>query len=97
MRGKRAKQLRRKAVEYVLTVLKKGAGEGYGTYKYLDNRVDWTPMIGKDGHPMRDPDGQFLKTVTKVSGTILNGWYTRVVYRNFKRDWNQRYANRVQL
>ena len=87
MNGKRAKKLRREAAEYVLTVLKKGWGDGFGTYAYDDNRVGWTPMLDKDGYQMKDPDGVLLKTVKKVAGTIRCGWYTRVVYKALKKSW----------
>ena len=87
MRGTRAKTLRRQAAEYVLTVLKKSHGEGYGTYGYEQNKISWTPMLDKDGNQMKDPDGVLLKTVKKVAGTIRCGWKTRVVYKALKNKW----------
>ena len=87
MNGKRAKKLRKVALHYVLTVMKKSAGEGKDIYNQAMNRLDWEPQLDSDGFPMRDPGGTPLMKPGKHPGTITCAWKWRVLYQALKRQW----------
>jgi len=91
MRGKRAKKLRRIALQYVLTVMKKSAGEGRNEYNQAMNRIEWEPMLNPEtSHPMMDPDGFPLMKPGKAPGTITSAWHWRVMYKSLKKQWKNR-------
>jgi hypothetical protein len=92
MRGKRAKKLRQMALHYVLTVLKKSAGEGYNKYNHAMNCMGWTRQLDADGFPMQDPDGGFLRTLEKKPGTLTCAWHTRVMYLSLKKRWKCKHS-----
>lgn len=85
MRGKLAKKMRRMAEAYVKDVEKKPLGEGYRSYKQLDNRIDWQQMTDPDGKPMYDPDGMPSMTPAQVPGTIYTEYLVRIIYHRLKR------------
>lgn len=86
MRGKKAKRFRKLALEYVLTVMKKSAGEGYNEYNQAVNRIHWEPQLDNDGLPMMDPGGTPLMKPGKFPGTITCAWHTRVMYKFLKKQ-----------
>jgi hypothetical protein len=87
MRGKRAKHLKLIATQYVVSVMKKGAGEGYNEYHQAMNRIEWQPQLKDNGHPMLDPDGVALMKPGKAAGTITSAWHVRVMYQGLKKQW----------
>ena len=87
MNGKRAKKLRQLALNYVLTVLKKSAGEGKDVYNQAMNRIDWAPQLDDEGLPVKDPDGYPLMKPDKFPGTLTCAWKWRVMYQSLKQQW----------
>ena len=86
MRGSRAKKLHRIALEYVLTIMKKSAGEGYNEYNQAMNRIEWEHVMDDKGMPLMI-DGDFMKKPGKAAGTITCAWHTRVMYKQLKKRW----------
>lgn len=89
MRGSRAKKLRRIALEYVVGIMKKSAGEGYNEYNQAMNRIEWETVLDKNGHPVI-VGGQAMKKPGKAPGTITCAWHTRVMYKQLKKRWKAR-------
>lgn len=88
MNGKQAKRLRAVALKMVTGPMKAKAGDGYNEYNQAMNRLEWTNQVGEDGMAMKDPDGQFLKTLDKAPGTLTCAWKVRVMYLLLKKQWN---------
>lgn len=87
MRGKKSKRLRNMAMLYVRDIEKKPLGEGYNSYSYVENRVDWVPQLDNDGYPMLDGDGQPLMRPDRVPGTIFCDYLVRKIYKRLKRKY----------
>jgi hypothetical protein len=87
MRGKRAKKLRRMALQYCLTELNISAGEGKDQYHQAMNMIDWAPQLDDEGFPLKDPEGTMLMKPDKFPGTITNAWKWRTLYRILKKQW----------
>jgi len=89
MRGSRAKKLHRIATEYVVGVLKKGAGEGYNEYHQAMNMIEWEPMLDPNtGHPVM-VGGQATMKPSKFPGTITCAWHVRTMYQQLKTRWKR--------
>lgn len=89
MNGKRAKKLRRMALEYVVGVMKKGAEEGYNQYNQAMNRIEMQPSLDENGHPIL-VGGQAVLKPTKAPGTITSAWHLRTMYKHLKKRWKRR-------
>jgi hypothetical protein len=94
MNGKVAKKLRRMARHIVTGPMKAKASDGYNEYNQAMNCLGWTAQLDGDGLPMKDPDGQFLKTIEKRPGTITCAWKVRVMYKALKGQWKAAPHNR---
>jgi hypothetical protein len=78
------------ATEYVVGVMKKGAGEGYNEYHQAMNHMEWEPMIDPDtGHPVM-VGGQATMKPGKYPGTITCAWHVRTMYQQLKERWKRR-------
>ena len=87
MNGKQAKKLRRMAEAYVKNVEKKPLGTGYRSYKQLDNRIEWQPILDDNGMEMLDPDGVPSMKTGKGPGTIYTEYLVRMIYHKLKRAY----------
>ena len=94
MNGKIAKRLYRMAVSIVTGPMKGKISDGYNEYNQAMNCLAWEPQLDSDGFPMRDPDGHFLKTITKNPGTITCAWKIRGMYQALKHQWKAAPHNR---
>lgn len=84
MNPKKAKQLRKKVRELMLS-LNISPGEGYGKYEAIKNRTEWQPALGKDGERMLDIDGVPLLKPVKVGGTLQSQWKFKLFYKFLKK------------
>jgi hypothetical protein len=88
MRGKLAKKMRRMAEAYVKDVEKKPLGTGYRSYKQLENRIEWQPILDEDtGMPLLDPDGIPQMKTGKAPGTIYTEYLVRMIYHKIKKTY----------
>lgn len=94
MNGKVAKKLRRMAAVIVTVTMKAKLSDGFGQYNQAMNCLGWTNQVGKDGMAVKDPEGQFLKTLEKRPGTITSAWKWRVMYQALKGQWKSKPHNR---
>jgi hypothetical protein len=94
MNGKKAKKLMVMAVQLVTVTMKSKASEGYNQYNQAMNCLGWTNQLDADGMAMKDPEGQFLKTLEKRPGTITSAWKVRVMYQALKKQWKAKAHNR---
>jgi hypothetical protein len=74
--------------------MKAKASDGYNEYNQAMNCLGWTAQLDGEGLPMKDPDGQFLKTIEKRPGTITCAWKVRVMYQALKNQWKAAPHNR---
>jgi len=89
MNGRVAKRLRKMATQVVTVTMKAKMSDGYGEYNQAMNCLGWTNQVGSDGMAMKDPEGQFLKTLEKRPGTITSAWKWRVMYQALKQQWKR--------
>jgi hypothetical protein len=94
MNGKQAKKLYKMAEAMVTGPLKAKLSDGYNEYNHAMNRLTWTNQVDSDGCAMKDPDGQFLKTLEKAPGTITCAWKVRVMYQALKAQWKAKAHNK---
>jgi hypothetical protein len=94
MNGKQAKRLRRMAAVVVVKTMKVKLSDGFNKYNQAMNCLGWTNQVGDDGIAMKDPEGQFLKTLEKKPGTLTCAWKFRVMYQALKAQWKSKAHNR---
>jgi hypothetical protein len=81
--GKKAKELRKKASELILS-LGMSLSEGNREYKQAMNCRGWDFATNKDGSRMYDTDGVALLKPVANPGTLRSEWHYKVFYKFLK-------------